>query len=371
MKKLGFGMMRLPLLRNNKQSAVHQDEVNKMADYFLENGFKYIDTAYMYHDFMSENAVKRAFVERHPREDFLLADKMPVAMVRTAADYQRFFDEQLEKCGVDYFDYYLLHDITRQCIDKVETTGGFDFIQELKTRGKVKQIGFSYHDTADVLDEILSNHPEVDFVQLQINYVDWNCDIIQSRRNYEVCVKHGKPVVVMEPIKGGTLANIPTEAEKLFKGFAPEKSAASWALRFAASLENVMMVLGGMSNFEQMLDNVATMAELKPINSEEHNLIDQAVGIINDATAVACTNCRYCVNHEPGCLVDIAIPEYLSLYNDVHRFGRSWPTTQAYRNLTKEHGSPADCTACGNCESHCPQHIDIIEQLQRVAEIFG
>lgn len=245
MKKLGFGMMRLPLLEPGKQSAIDQEQVNRMADYFLENGFTYADTAYMYHGGMSEVAVRKAFAERHPRDSFVLADKMPVAMVKSTDDYPRIFAEQQKRCGVDYFDYYLLHDVNRLCIDNVEQTGGFEFMKKLKEEGKARRIGFSYHDNAELLDKILDRHPEMEFVQLQINYVDWDNEAIQSGKCYEVCVKHGKPVIVMEPVKGGALAKVPEEIVKMYKSNNPDASIASWAVRYAASLDNLIVVLSG------------------------------------------------------------------------------------------------------------------------------
>jgi len=368
MKKLGFGAMRLPLLEPGKQSAIDQEQVNMMADYFLDNGFTYVDTAYMYHNNMSESAVKKAFVERHPRDSFLLADKMPVAMVRTSGDYQRFFEEQQRRCGVDYFDYYLIHDITRRSVDNVERTGGFEYMVKLKKEGKARHIGFSYHDNAELLDRILTAHPEMEFVQLQINYIDWEDEVIQSRKNLEVCLKHGKPVIVMEPVKGGALARVPEEVEKMFREYDPDASVASWAVRFAASLDNVIMVLSGMSSMEQMVDNVSYMKDFKPLNDEEKGIIKRAVDIINSKTAIPCTACRYCVNHEPGCPQNIAIPEYFALYNNVKLHGMSWSTIQGFRSLSQDYGVPADCIECGQCEEHCPQHIEIIKWLKEMQQ---
>lgn len=363
MKKLGFGTMRLPLLPGGSQKDIDLDQTKQMMDYFLEQGFTYVDTAYMYHDYTSELAVREALVKRHPRESFLLADKMPVAMVKDASDYPRIFAEQLEKTGADYFDYYLIHDVSRRVFSKVEKTGGFEYVQTLKEEGKVKHIGFSYHDDAELLDEILSRHPEMEFVQLQINYADWDDPLIQSRKCYEVCCKYGKDVFVMEPIKGGSLANVPEKVASLYKEYKPDASIASWAVRFAASHENVKMVLSGMSTLDQMKDNLSYMNSFQPLNDEELKLVDEAVKIIRDSYAVACTSCRYCVNHEPGCPMNISIPEYFSLYNVVHQHGNSWSVTQAHRTLKETYGTPDQCIGCGQCEQHCPQHIKIIEVL--------
>lgn len=366
MKKLGFGTMRLPLIPGGKQTDIDQEQFNRMADYFLENGFIYVDTAYMYHDFKSENAVKKAFVDRHPRDSFLLADKMPVAMTKSAEEFPKIFEEQLSKCGVDYFDYYMLHDVTRQTIGRIEDGDGFGFLMKLKENGKIKHAGFSYHDNAELLDDILAKHPEVEFVQLQINYVDWDDNAIQSGKCYDVCVKHGKKVLVMEPVKGGGLANLPEKADELLKSYAPDSSAASWAVRFAASLDNVIMVLSGMSTFEQMQDNISYMKDFTPLCGEEREIIKKAVEIVKNSFAVPCTGCRYCVNHTPGCPMNIAIPEFFAIYNNVHQYGSAWGTIQAYRSLSRDYGTPADCIECGQCEEHCPQHIDIINKLKEV-----
>lgn len=366
MKKLGFGTMRLPLLDEKDQTSIDQAQVNQMADYFLEQGFTYVDTAYMYHDFMSEVAVRKAFTERHPRESFELADKMPVGMMKSKEDYDRIFNEQLEKTGAGYFDYYLIHDVNRNDIDFVEETDAFGFVSDMKKAGKIKHIGFSYHDNAEFLDEILTKHPETEFVQLQINYLDWDSPIIQSGKCYEVCKKHGKKVSVMEPIKGGVLANVSPEVSKLFKEYNKDASIASWAVRFAASLEETHMVLSGMSNFEQMQDNLSYMKEFIVMNQDEKAIVQQAVKIINASVEVPCTGCRYCVNHAPGCPKNIAIPEYFAMLNTAKRDGVSWAVVQAYRNTAAEHGAPTDCIACGQCEHHCPQHIQIIETLKKV-----
>ena len=370
MKKLGFGAMRLPLTDTKDQRAIDQEQVNKMADYFQENGFVYVDTAYVYHGGMSEVAIRRAFAERHPRDSFILADKMPVAMVKSPDDYPRFFAEQQERCGVEYFDYYILHDVTRQVLSNAEKTGGFDYMKKLKVNGKARHIGISYHDTADLLDEMLMNHPEIEFVQLQINYADWDNEAIQSRPNYEVCIKHGKPVIVMEPIKGGALVNVPAEVEAQFKANNPTASAASWAVRYAASLESVFIVLSGMSNFEQMADNVSYMKDFVPLNDSERAVINRSMEIVKNMLAIPCTSCRYCVSYEPGCPKNIAIPEYFALYNNMKQYGMGWAQITGYRSLSMDYGVPADCIACGACEKHCPQHIAIIKCLEE-AQILG
>jgi len=369
MKKLGFGMMRLPLTDEGDLKSIDQQLVNKMADYYLEKGFNYFDTAYPYHQGMSEIAARKALAERHPREAFLLANKMPTFLVTGSEDYQRIFEEQLERCGVEYFDYYLLHNLFTKSYEDTVKYGGFEFVKKLKAEGKAKRIGFSFHDKAELLDRILAEHPEMEFVQLQINYIDWDNDGIEARKCYETAVKYGKPVIVMEPVKGGSLAKVPAEAEQLFKEYHPDMSAASWAVRFAASLDNVFMVLSGMSDFEQVEDNVGYMQDMPELNETEKGVIKKAAKIINDSIEIPCTACGYCLD---GCPQNIPIPKYFALYNDQKQF-RLVPSHMVYyANLafSQGFGKASACIGCKQCEDHCPQHIAISEGLKKVAGAF-
>ena len=369
-KKLGFGLMRLPLLDPNDQKSIDMEQLKKMVDLFLDRGFTYFDTAYMYHDFASERAVKTALVERHARGCFTLTSKLPTMMLKTKEDQERIFNEQLEKCGVEYFDYYLLHALTKVTYETAQRLGSFDFVQQKKKEGKVRHIGISFHDSAELLEEILSAHPEIELVQIQLNYLDWDNEVIQSRQCYETIRRHGKEVLVMEPIKGGTLAKVPQRAAELLKGAEPDKSIPSWAIRFAASHEGVKMVLSGMSTLAQLDDNTSYMQDFKPFTPAEYDLVKKVVGIINEAITVPCTACHYCTK---GCPKHIAIPEFFSIYNNHCQAPMEGFSTQKfYYDTLIDHGSgkASACIGCKQCERMCPQHIEITKYLRDVAKTF-
>lgn len=367
MKKLGFGTMRMPLLNEDDQTSVDLDQVCRMVDSFMEQGFSYFDTAYMYHKYVSEVIVRKALAERYPREAFLLADKLPLSHLKEQADLERYFNEQLEKCGVEYFDYYLIHNVTRGFYQTAEDLKTFSFVQKKKAEGKAKKIGFSFHADAELLEQILKLHPEMEFVQLQLNYIDWESGGIQSRLCYEVCRRYGKEIIVMEPVKGGVLANVPDKARDIMRACAPDASPASWAVRYAAGLEGVIMALSGMSNMEQLLDNTSYMKEFQPLNEEEKAVIAQVTDIINSSIAVPCTGCQYCVE---GCPKSIPIPRYFALYNQYQIFGEKSNSRGYYQSYANSGGRAKDCIGCGTCEKICPQHLDIAASMKEVAGIF-
>ena len=368
MKKLGFGLMRLPSLDTAKSSNVDMEQLKKMVDLFMERGFTYFDTAWMYCGFASEPAAKEALVSRYPRDSYTLATKLHAGFLKTEEDRDNIFNAQLEKTGAGYFDYYLLHGIEAGILPTYEKLDCFNWLLAKKEAGLVKHAGFSFHDKADLLDEILTKHPEMEFVQLQINYLDWESEWIESRKCYEVCVKHNKPVIVMEPVKGGTLANLPEEAEALVKKMNPDVSASSWAIRFAASLPNVMMVLSGMTTLAQMVDNTSYMQNFEPLTEEKTNTLFKVADIINSQTAIPCTGCSYCTE---GCPMQIAIPQYFSLYNEDMRENlaeKGWTINFTnYSLVAANAGKASECVACGQCEALCPQHLPIIEELKKVA----
>ena len=371
-KKLGFGLMRLPHIEENGQSRIDMDLVKKMVDKFIERGFTYFDTAWMYCNGKSEEATKEFLVERYPRDKFTLTTKLPSYMLKCEADRDKIFNEQLRRTGAGYFDYYLIHDVNSNSVKTFEELHCFDWIVEKKKQGLVKTIGFSFHDGPELLDRILTEYPQMEFVQLQINYLDWENKAVQSRACYEVAVKHNKKVIVMEPVKGGMLANVPEEVADMFKEYDSKMSVASWAIRFAASLENVIMVLSGMSTMEQLEDNISYMGDFVPLRDNEVAMAHRAADIINRNIAIACTGCSYCT---VDCPKNIPIPKYFSLYNtdlqekDARKCG--WTTQECYyETFTSSFGKASDCIKCGKCEKMCPQHLEIRKYLEYVADHF-
>lgn len=370
-KKLGFGLMRLPLTNRMDDGSVDMDTLKAMVDTFMERGFTYFDTALMYNDCKSEGAIREALVERYPRDSYTIATKLHGDFFNTKEDRDRIFNEQLRRIGVEYFDYYLMHDVGEGFYQKYMELDCFNWLLEKKAQGLVRHAGFSFHDGANMLDKVLTEHPEMDFVQLQINYLDWDSEGIQSRKCYEVARKHGKPVFVMEPVKGGTLAKLPDEVEAPMKAMHPDWSIPSWAIRFAASLPGVEMVLSGMSDMPQLLDNTSYMQNFEPLTAAEQDMVKKAVDQINSTIAIPCTGCSYCTG---GCPMNIAIPRYFSLYNTEMQEPpeKDWTTQgEYYDRLTATFGKAGDCIGCGQCEHVCPQHLPIMEHLKQVKEHFG
>ena len=369
MKQLGFGLMRLPTIERDDKKMIDMDLFKKMVDLFMESGFTHFDTAYGYHGERSEGAFREAVVNRYDRDRFTVTDKMPMWHVERKEDLDRIFTEQLERCGVDYFDFYWLHALNERSYRKCKEVDAFGFLERKKREGFIRRTGFSFQDSAEVLNTILTEQPEVDYVQLQINYLDWEDEDIQSRLCYEMAVKHGKRLMIMEPVKGGTLASLPPEVSALFKAYAPDVSDASWAIRYAASLDAVDYVLSGMSNVEQLLDNILTMRVLKPLSDDERDVIAQVIDALSECRAIACTGCGYCLE---DCPMRIAIPDYFKAYNNFVMFGEPerWSSFSTFRRLGEKGGKADDCIACGACEGSCPQLLPIIEHLQSVAQLI-
>ena len=365
-KKLGFGLMRLPLTDANDKGSIDIEALKEMVDTFMEQGFTYFDTAWMYCAFKSENAVKKALTDRYPRDRYTLTTKLHASYLKTKEDRDRIFEEQRQKTGVDYFDYYLIHAIDQELYSIYNEMDCFNWLIEKKKQGLVKHIGFSYHDSAEFLDQVLTEHPEMEFVQLQMNYLDWESAEVQSRKCYEVASKHGKPVIVMEPVKGGILADVPAEVRESFAAYHPDLSVPSWAIRFVASLDNVAMVLSGMSNMEQLMDNISYMKEFVPMIAEETELVHKAAEMIKDSIAIPCTGCSYCTE---GCPMQIAIPDLFRVYNKSKRGEiTDVEANEEYRQLTESGGKARECLACGQCQVACPQHLEIINYLKDVAK---
>lgn len=359
--KLGFGFMRLP--RN--ESGFDYPEINRMVDKFLEHGYSYFDTAYVYQG--SEEALRESLVRRHPREKFQIATKLHVLGIEKPEGMQECFDTSLERLGVDYVDFYLLHGLSAKSLDKLDEFDAWGFVRGLKEKGLVRHIGFSFHDTADVLDDILTKHPEMEFVQLQINYLDWEDDEVQSRLVWETAKKHGVPVTIMEPVKGGMLASDNSPIRDMLKAVSPEASLASWAMRFAASLDGVVTVLSGMGSYEQLLDNLATIDNLTPLSDVEMQTVRGAADLLNSIPRIPCTDCKYCVEN---CPQKIKIPLMMSMYSDYMVYQTTSNIEHSYRIYTSD-GTTADtCVACGSCEAHCPQKIGIIDTLGKLSSLF-
>lgn len=355
-KKLGFGLMRLP----KKGLGTDIKQTSQMVDLFMDAGFTYFDTAHVYPG--SEEAIRKALVERYPRESYTLATKLYAAMSPTEKMAKQQFYTSLERTKAGYFDYYLVHSLMGNNYKKYEKFGIWDFVEEQKQKGLIKHIGFSFHDGPELLEELLQTHPDVDFVQLQINYADWENPSVTSRANYEVARKYGKSIVVMEPVKGGNLANPPKEVQRLMKEYHPDMSYASWAIRFVASLDGILTVLSGMSNVAQMQDNLSYMKDFQPLNEEEQKIIQQAQRILGRSSTIPCTNCHYCTK---GCPRNIPIPEIFTAMNKQLGNGLMEQAKADYQTVTAGTGCASDCIECKQCEKACPQHLPITDYLKQ------
>lgn len=368
MKKMGFGLMRLPQTDKDKPETINQEQVNKMTELFLEKGYTYFDTAYPYHNGKSEIALKEALKNYH-RESYIVADKLPIFAITKEEEVEPIFKEQLERCGVEYFDYYLLHNISPFSEAGYIDVDSYKFLKQQKDAGKIKKLGFSSHGDAKYIEKYLQKYPDMDFIQLQINYLDWESQTIESKKCYEVAKKHDLEVIVMEPLKGGFLANIPEDANDLIKKFNPTLTPVELALRFVANLDNVFMVLCGVSSYKQMEENIEIFENMQPLSKEELDLIKQVSELINSKITVPCTKCNYCINE---CPVNINIPYVFDLYNSEKLLNEDGFTTYqvTYINYmkNKKNGPASACIDCGKCVEKCPQQINIPQVMKDVVE---
>jgi len=363
--KLGFGLMRLP---KNPDGSIDVPQTSKMVDLFMEAGGTYFDTAYVYDGGASEAATKLALVDRYPRESYTLATKLNAwLMSPTEEAAKQQFYTSLERTGAGYFDYYLLHALQDANYKIYEEYGLWDFVKGLKEQGLVKHYGFSFHASPELLEELLTAHPDVDFIQLQINYADWENPDVASRANLEVANRHGVPVTIMEPVKGGSLANPAKSVRDIFQAADPDASCASWAVRFAASQKGIITVLSGMSNIAQMEDNLSYMKEFRPLNEEEYAVIDKVREALKTLPTIPCTACHYCTD---GCPMGIRIPEIFKIQNQFLGDLNMRPAKEAYAKVIQDAGKASDCIHCLQCESACPQQLHITEYLAECAANF-
>ncbi len=357
-----FGCMRLPM----KNGGIDYDEFKKMADAFIDSGFNYFDTAHGYHDGKSETAVRDCVSKRYDRSRFILTNKLTDFYFKKESDIRPFFEKQLELCGVDYFDFYLMHAQNLNNYQQFKRCRAYETAFELKKEGKIRHVGISFHDKAEILEQILNDYPDIEVVQIQLNYLDWNDDSVDSKRVYEVCEKYNKPALVMEPVKGGSLVNLPDEAKAVFDELGGG-SYASYALRYAADFPNICAVLSGMSNMAQMNDNLSFMPECKPLTDTEKSAIVKVCEIFKSKHLIPCTSCRYCV---AGCPKNILIPELFGCLNQKKAFN-NWNQDYYYETvLTSRNGKASDCIKCGKCEKACPQHLEIRKLLVDVKNEF-
>lgn len=362
-KNFGFGYMRLPMLENGE---VDEKQTAKMVDTFLEQGFNYFDTAHGYLGGKSERAIKSCLSSRHKREEYILTDKLTMEYFKKQEDIRPFFESQLEACGVEYFDFYLMHAQSKEIFEHFKKCHAYETALELKAEGKIRHFGISFHDKAEILEEILKEYPQIEVVQIQFNYLDYEDPAVQSKKCYEVCRKYNKPVIIMEPVKGGNLVNLPEDAKKILDDL-KGGSTASYAIRFAASFDGVMMVLSGMSSLEQMQDNLSYMKKFQPLNDTEMQAVKAVADVFHSKHMIPCTACRYCTD---GCPKYISIPDLFACMNAKTVF-HDWNADYYYSEVhTARNGKASDCVECGKCEKVCPQHLKIRELLKDVAKEF-
>ena len=361
-KNFGFGCMRLPM----KNGDVDYDEFKKMIDAFIGAGFNYFDTAHGYLQGKSETAIRDCLVKRYKREQFILTDKLTNFFFKTESEVRPFFESQLEICGVDYFDFYLMHAQSSENFSHFKRCRAYEQALEFKKEGKIKHFGISFHDKPEVLRQILTEYPQIEVVQIQFNYLDFNDPAVQSAKCYEVCREFGKPVIVMEPVKGGSLVDLPQAAKMYFEELG-NASAASYAIRFAAGFDGIFMVLSGMSDLAQMNDNISFMKDFKPLDEKELKAVQNVCAVFKTKDLIACTACRYCT---AGCPKKISIPDLFACMN-AKNLHHDWNADYYYNQVhTKAGGKASECMACGKCESACPQHLPIRQLLKAVAKEF-
>ena len=364
MPKLGFGLMRLP----ETDGRIDIDKVAQMADAYMASGFNYFDTAYVYHGGNSEKVVKEAIVKRFPRESFTIATKLPAWFLHSPEDRDKVFQEQLGRCGVDYFDFYLLHSLEDgNNYDTYEKYDCFNWGIKKRDEGRIRHFGFSFHGTPELLVQVLDKHPEIEFVQIQLNYADWDNKIVHSGELYEILRDRNIPMIIMEPAKGGKLACLDDECAEILKAIRPDKSLASWAFRYVGSLPGIATILSGMSTAEQMEDNINTFKDFEPLSEEELAAIDKVKEIMNRVELAGCTSCKYCVE---GCPMGISIPDVISAVNTKRKFPGDMRPQFFYNGLVDRYSHASDCIACGQCEGVCPQHLPIISLMQEAVEKF-
>lgn len=366
--KFGFGCMRLPTTDDNDPTSVNQELFTQMVDLYMEKGFNFFDTSYAYHDGTSETAIRKALVERYPRESFEICDKMPTWLLTNEKDNDKFVNEMLERLGITYFDVFLVHNINTPWLKNAINANTFEYVKKMKEDGIARKIGFSFHEKADLLKEFLEEYGDMfDVVLLELNYLDWEDSSIEAHKCYDLCVEYGLDVYVMEPLKGGVIVNPPEDIKNDFKEFNPDKSIASLAIRFCASLDNVKIVLSGMNKMEDLIDNCDTYENFKPIDKTEEEFLEKMAQKLASKLAVACSECGYCVD---SCPELIPIPEYLSLYNT----SKNQPESNIYKlyfeKIADENVAASECTFCGSCIDYCTQQIDIPSVLEEAIEHF-